>query len=81
MRARGTELHDAIWLQGKPRITSAREGLLVYDFASLCEVAELEVLDAESIFQNCAIILLSAEFDRKDISVGYCCCDDQLRWI
>jgi hypothetical protein len=36
------------------------------------------VLDAETIFQDCAIILLSAEFNRKDVSVGYCGCDYQL---
>lgn len=53
----------------------------IYDFASLGEVLEVEVPDAETIFQNCAVAFLSAQFNRKDVSVGYCGSDNQLHCI
>jgi hypothetical protein len=71
------KLQNAVWLQSESWVTSAGEGLFVYDFASLGDVVEIEVLDAKAIFQDCAVIFLSAEFHCKDVSVGYCGCDNQ----
>lgn len=58
MRAQGMELYNAVWLQGKSCVASTRKWVLVYDLAPLGEVVELEVLDVEAIFQDCAVILL-----------------------